>query len=109
MNATFVSALEHIVRPAGILREPNELLTYESDGLARLHATPGCIVLADSAEEVQQVVRLCHQHHNPVVARGHCTGLSVGALSHPDGVLIGLSRLTRIIEVDIPNQRVTVE
>jgi len=109
MNATFVSALEHVIRPAGILREPNELLTYESDGLARLHATPACVVLPDTAEEVQQVVRLCHQHKIPFVARGHGTGLSGGALPHPDGVLIVLSRLNRIIEVDIPNQRVTVE
>src|SRR5881227_2548461 len=107
MNGTFVSALEHIVRPAGILRDPNELLTYESDGLARLHATPGCVVLPDTAEEVQQVVRLCHQHNVPFVARGHGTGLSGGALPHPEGVLIVLSRLNRIIEVDIPNQRVT--
>ena len=52
---------------------------------------------------------LCHAHKIPFVARGHGTGLSGGALPLPDGVLIGLSRLNRIIDVDIPNQRITVE
>ncbi|MSO55552.1 MAG: FAD-binding protein [Acidobacteria bacterium] len=109
LDATFVSALERVVGPGGILRDPNELLTYESDGLARLRATPGCVVLPQTAEDVQRIVRLCHEHNIPFVARGHGTGLSGGALPLPDGVLIVLSRLNRIIDVDIPNQRVTVE
>src|SRR5687767_11193579 len=109
LNTEFIQALERVVGPTGILRDPNELLTYESDGLARLKATPGCVVLPGTAEEVQQIVRLCHSHKVPFIARGHGTGLSGGALPRPDGVLIGLSRLNRVIDVDIPNQRVTVE
>src|SRR5687767_5434556 len=109
LNTEFIQALERVVGPTGILRDPNELLTYESDGLARLKATPGCVVLPSTAEEVQQIVRLCHSHKVPFIARGHGTGLSGGALPRPDGVLIGLSRLNRVIDVDIPNQRVTVE
>jgi glycolate oxidase len=66
-------------------------------------------VLPASAEEVQQVVRVCHQHHVPFVARGHGTGLSGGALPLANGVLIVLSKLNRVLDVDIPNQRVTVE
>ena len=80
LNIDFINGLERIVGPTGILRDPNELLTYESDGLARLQATPGCVVLPDTAEEVQQIVRLCHAHTIPFVARGHGTGLSGGAL-----------------------------
>src|SRR5918999_2860512 len=109
LNIDFIQGLERIVGPAGILRDPNDLLTYESDGLARLKAKPGCVVLPGTAEEVQQIVRLCHTQRIPFIARGHGTGLSGGALPRPDGVLIGLSRLNRIIDVDIPNQRVTVE
>jgi glycolate oxidase len=109
MNSTFTAELERIVGTAHILRDPDEMLTYESDGLTRLHRTPGCVVMPNTAEEVQQVVRLCHQHTVPFVARGHGTGLSGGALPHPDGVLIVLSRLNRVIDVDIPNQRITVE
>src|SRR6186713_469629 len=109
LNIDFIHGLERIVGPTGVLRDSNELLTYESDGLARLKATPGCVVLPDTAEEVQQIVRLCHAQKIPFIARGHGTGLSGGALPRPDGVLIGLSRLNHIIEIDIPNQRITVE
>src|SRR5262245_34045749 len=105
----FIQSLERIVGPDSILQDANELLTYESDGLARLKAKPGCVVLPNTAEEVQQIVRLCHAHKVPFIARGHGTGLSGGALPRPDGVLIGLSRLNRSIDVDIPNQRITVE
>jgi glycolate oxidase len=109
LDINFINGLEGIVGSTSVLRDPNDLLTYESDGLARLKATPGCVVLPNTAEEVQQIVRLCHARNIPFIARGHGTGLSGGALPRPDGVLIGLSRLNRIIEVDIPNQRVTVE
>ena len=109
LDSHFISLLEQVVGRAGLLRDVNDMLTYESDGLARLHATPGCVVLPASAEEVQQVVRVCHQHHVPFVARGHGTGLSGGALPLANGVLIVLSKLNRVLDVDIPNQRVTVE
>ena len=109
LNTNFITDLAHITGASGVLSDPSELLTYESDGLARLKATPGCVVLPRTAEEVQQIVRLCHTHRIPFVARGHGTGLSGGALPRPDGVLIGLSRLNRVLEVDIPNQRITVE
>ncbi len=109
LNTDFIGALEAVVGPGGLLRDPNELLTYESDGLARLRATPGCVVLPETAEHVQQIVRLCHEHKVPFVARGHGTGLSGGALPVVDGVLIGLARLNRVIDIDIPNQRITVE
>ena len=109
LNSDFIGALERIVGTDGLLRDANELLTYESDGLARLRAKPGCVVLPHSVDEVQAIVRLCHAHNVPFIARGHGTGLSGGALPRPDAVLIGLSRLNRIIDIDIPNQRITVE
>ena len=109
MDLTFLTALEQIVGPDGIVRDPAELATYESDGLARLRSKPGVAVLPGSADEVQRVVRLCHTEAVPFVARGHGTGLSGGALPLPDGVLIVMTRLNRILDIDIPNQRVTVE
>ena len=63
----------------------------------------------ESAEHVQAVVRACHRHRVPFVARGHGTGLSGGALPVPNGVLIVLTRLNRILSVDVENQRITVE
>jgi glycolate oxidase len=109
LNAAFLDKLATAVGPGGLLRDPAELITYESDALVHLRATPGAVVLPASAAEVQAVVRLCHDHHVPFVARGSGTGLSGGALPLSEGVLIALSRLNRILDVDIPNLRVTVE
>jgi glycolate oxidase len=92
-----------------VLTDPSELLPFESDGLARLRQRPGVVVFPESAEDVQAIVRACHRHGVPFVARGHGTGLSGGALPLADGVLIVLTRLNRIIEVDAANQRITVE
>ena len=107
--AAFLDELARVTGPGSLLREPADLLTYESDALVHLQRTPGAVVLPASVEEIQAVVRLCHQRGVPFVARGHGTGLSGGALPHEDGVLIGLARLNRILHVDIPNLRVTVE
>jgi glycolate oxidase len=109
MDPAFLNELERSIRPGGVLRDPTELITYESDALTHLRAVPGVVVIPQSAAEVQAVVRLCHRAAVPFVARGHGTGLSGGALPSPDGVLVVLSRLTRILAVDIANMRVTVE
>jgi glycolate oxidase len=109
MDRDFLDELAQTVSPGSLLQDPADLLTYESDALVHLRATPGAVVLPRSAEEVQAIVRLCHRERVPFVARGQGTGLSGGALPHADGVLIGLSRLNRILDVDIPNLRVTVE
>jgi len=92
-----------------VITHEHQLRTYESDGLLQYAVTPGLVVLPSSAEEVQQVVTACHADDVPFVARGAGSGLSGGALPIEDGVLIALSRLRRILEVDMENQRVLVE
>ncbi|MGZ4203159.1 MAG: FAD-linked oxidase C-terminal domain-containing protein [Thermoleophilaceae bacterium] len=92
-----------------VLTHPHRLRTYESDGLLQYRATPRAVVLPDTATEVQAVVRACHEAQVPWVARGSGTGLSGGALPVAEGVLISLSRMRRVVEVDLPNQRVVVE
>ena len=109
MDPRFLADLERIVGPDGFVRDAAELATYESDGLAKLRSRPGAAVLPGSAAEVQAVVRLCHAAAVPFVARGSGTGLSGGALPHSDGVLIVMTRLNRILDIDIPNRRITVE
>ncbi len=109
MDPRFLQILADALPPGSVVRDPSELLVYESDALVHLRSTPGAVVLPRSAAEVQTTVRLCHEHGVPFVARGHGTGLSGGALPHPEGVLIVLSRLNQIVDVDAANQRVTVE
>jgi glycolate oxidase len=109
MDPLFLGRLASLLPQEAFLRDPVELLSYESDALVHLRTTPGAVVVPRSAQQVQAVVRLCHESRVPFVARGHGTGLSGGALPHSDGVLIVLSRMKQFIEVDIPNLRVTVE
>jgi glycolate oxidase len=92
-----------------VLHEPVQLMTYECDALPHLREMPALVVLPGTAAEVQNVVRACARHGVPFVARGHGTGLSGGALPVPGGVVISLARLNRVLEIDLPNQRVTVE
>ena len=109
MTGAFLEELARAVRPGALLSDQADLLTYESDALLHLRTTPGAVVLPTSVEEIQAVVRLCHRERVPFVARGSGSGLSGGALPIKDGVLIGLAKLNRILNVDLPNGRITVE
>src|SRR6059036_2875136 len=109
MDPAFVGELQRIVGASGVLHDPLDVLTYECDGLPHLRSSPAAVVLPSSAAEVQAVVRLCARENVPFVARGHGTGLSGGALPVSGCVVLALSRLNRILNVDIPNQRVVVE
>ena len=92
-----------------VITHEHQLRTYESDGLLQYAVTPGAVLLPESTGEVQAVVAACHREGIPWVARGAGSGLSGGALPVADGVLISLTRMRRILEVDLPNQRVVVE
>jgi glycolate oxidase len=98
-----------IVGSERLITHGHAMRTYESDGLLQYRGTPLAVVLPDSAAEVQRVVAACHAAGIPWVARGSGTGLSGGAVPVEEGVLIALSRMRRIIEVDLDNQRVVVE
>ena len=103
--------VDEIMRTLGadaVLRDPSELVAFESDGLARLREQPGLVVFPRDATDVQAVVRACHRHGVPFVARGHGTGFRAArcrARRRADRA----GALNRILDVDIPNQRITVE
>jgi glycolate oxidase len=109
VDARIVGELRAIVGERGLFTSPEELHTYECDGLTNFRVMPQVVVLPTSTEQVQAIVRVCHRERIPFVARGAGTGLSGGALPVADGILIGLARMNRILEVDIPNARVVVE
>jgi glycolate oxidase len=107
--ADLTRELERICGTDHVVSHPHALRTYESDGLLQYAVTPRVAVLPDTGEQVRDIVRACHAAGVPWVARGSGSGLSGGALPVEDGVLIVLTRLTRIVEVDLPNQRVVAE
>jgi glycolate oxidase len=105
----FRAAVRRALPEDAVIAEPEQLRTYECDALTGHRAVPELVVLPASAAEVQAVVRLCHAHRVPFVARGAGTGLSGGALPVADGIVISLTRLNRILEVDLARARVVVE
>ncbi|MEU4572893.1 FAD-linked oxidase C-terminal domain-containing protein [Nonomuraea sp. NPDC023979] len=103
------AALAGILPADSVITDPVRLRTYECDGLTHHRATPGVVVLPETAEQVAAVVRLCREAGVPFVARGSGTGLSGGALPREDGVLIVTSKMRRILEIDLPDRRAVVE
>jgi glycolate oxidase len=108
-RSQLIREMKKILGAEGVISEREQLRTYECDGLMNYRVIPDLAVLPESAEHVQRVVKLCYEEGIPFVARGSGTGLSGGALPVESGVLIVLSRMRKILEVDIPNQRVVVE
>jgi glycolate oxidase len=109
LSPAVIEEIKAAVGEGGLIVERNQLQTYECDGLAALRTLPCAVVLPRSTAEVQAVVRVCAKHKIPFVARGAGTGLSGGAMPEATGIVIGFARMNHILDVDIPNQRVTVE
>jgi glycolate oxidase len=108
-RARLIEAVAGVVGPAYVISDPAELKVYEADGLTIFKATPDVVALPKSAVEVADVVRLCVRERVPFVPRGAGTGLSGGALAVEGGVVIGLNRMNRVLEVDYANQRAVIE
>lgn len=106
---SFADRLLRILDPDGVISSPDELIVYECDALTGYRIKPIFVVLPKSAREVSEIIKLCNQENIPFVPRGAGTGLSGGALPTEEGIVISLSRMNRILEIDVPNQRVVVE
>jgi glycolate oxidase len=101
--------LQRIVGLANVILNPEEKLVYECDGLTMFKAVPDVVVFPTSTQQVAEVVRVAHRHHIPFVARGGGTGLSGGALATEGGIMIALTKLNQILEIDLENQRAAVQ
>ncbi len=108
-SSDLIAPLVEICGREFVLASRHELATYRSDGLLHYRQTPVAAVLPGTGEQVAQVVRACYEAGVPWVARGAGTGLSGGALPISDGVLIVLSRLRRIVSIDLDDARVVVQ
>jgi glycolate oxidase len=109
MTAGVLAEFRAALDGRGVISAPEELQTYDCDGLTNFRMMPDAVLLPATTEEVQAIVRICHRERIPFVARGSGTGLSGGALPVKGGVVISLTRMKRILEVDLVNHRVVVE
>src|SRR5581483_1663580 len=89
--------LEAVLPPGGLIHAPEELKTYECDGLTGIRALPALVALPETTEQVQAVVRACHALGVPFVARGAGTGLSGGAMPVAEGIVVSVARMNRIL------------
>ena len=98
-----IARLRSICGPDRVIAQKDQMRTYESDGLLQYRGSSLAVALPESSAEVQAVVRACHHARAPWVARGSGTGLSGGAVPVADGVVIALTRMRSILEVDLDN------
>ncbi len=108
LEENILDQLRAIVGEESVLTTPEDLLLYEYDASLDM-ARPEAIVLPGSAEEVAAVVKSCNRQEIPFTARGAGTNLSGGSVPCRGGLVIVTTRLKRIVEIDIPNQRAIVE
>ena len=103
--------IERLRRIAGdrVIVDEAGLRTFESDGLTALRQAPLVAVLPASTAEVSAILRLCTEMKVKVVPRGAGTSLSGGAIPLADGIILGLSKLNRIIDIDYDNRCVVAQ
>ena len=108
-RAEIVEALRQIVPGEGVIVSEAERRAYETDGLTAYHQLPMVVVLPSRVDQVAAVLRYCQKHSVKVVPRGAGTSLSGGALPLADGVLLGLAKLNRILDIDYDNRCVVAQ
>src|SRR5215472_6635322 len=108
-RAEIVEALRQFVPGEGVIASEAERRAYESDGLTAYHQMPMVVVLPSRVDEVAAVLRYCKEIGVKVVPRGAGTSLSGGALPLADGVLLGMAKFNRILDIDYDNRCVTAQ
>ena len=115
-DAAVLSKREQIVRDLsrilpgeGIIADSHALKAYESDGLTAYRQPPMIVALPETTAQVAEILRYCHDGGIKVVPRGAGTSLSGGALPLADGVVVGLGKFNRILDVDYANRCVVAQ
>ena len=108
ISAAVVQKLRRIVGDAAVITDPNDLVAFEYDGTID-RGWPSAVVFPSTSEQVSAIVALARGAGLPVVPRGAGTGLSGGALATEGGILLVMTRMKRILELDLENRIAVVE
>ncbi len=100
VRAQLLQKLSEVLPADAIIDETEAQRPFECDALTLYRELPLLVVLPSSVEQVQQILQICQALSVPVVPRGSGTGLCAGSMPHPEGIVLGLSKLNRIIEID---------
>ncbi len=106
---TVIADLQRLIGPAAVIVEPVRLKAYETDAFTAYKRLPLAVCLPNSTDQVSALLRYCSRHGIRVVPRAAGTSLSGGALPLEDAVVIGVSRLNRILEVSVEDRLIRVE
>jgi glycolate oxidase len=108
-KARIVERLLEILPRDAVIDDAHETRAYECDALTAYRCPPLCAVLPASTQEVSDVLRICHEEGVPVVPRGSGTSLAGGALPTADSVILGVARLTEVLETDYENRFIRLQ
>lgn len=108
-RAEILADLKELVPAGRLVEDRNALVPFETDGFIAYRRRPLAVVLPETTAQVAAVMKYCHRYGIPVVPRGAGTSLSGGAIPQEDAVVLGLSAMTRIIDVDYANRCATVQ
>jgi glycolate oxidase len=108
-KSRIVARLAAALPKAAVIHDEAELRAYECDALTAYRCPPLAVVLPGSTEEVAIALKICHAEGVPVVPRGSGTSLAGGALPTADSVILGVSRMTQVLETDYENRFIRVQ
>ena len=108
-RASILADLAELVPPDCFIAEERELVPFETDAFVAYRRLPLAVALPETTAQVAALVKYCHREGIPVVPRGAGTSLSGGAIPQEDALVIGLSKMNRILEIDLPNRCARVE
>ena len=106
---SFIQQCQTLIGCDNVIADQVSLRVYECDALSAYRQLPELVVLPETVEQVQAVLKLCATHKIPVVARGAGTGLAGGALPVDGGIVLGLSKMNRILAIDPANLSATLQ
>jgi glycolate oxidase len=108
-SGAIIKALEQLLGADAVISEEEGRRAFEADALTAYRRIPLAVVLPRTTEEVAKVLKYCHEQGVKVVPRGAGTSLSGGALPTEDAVVVGISRMNRVLGVDFVNRTISVE
>ncbi|MFS8146210.1 FAD-binding oxidoreductase [Rhizobium sp. BR 249] len=106
---TIIADLEELLTPSCVISDARELVPFETDAFIAYRRLPLAVVLPETTAQVSRVVAYCQANEIPIIPRGAGTSLCGGAIPQEDAVVVGLSKMSKILEVDLENRTATVQ